>query len=138
MSKPEKISFGRATAIMEREGNQLTISFTLPTDDPHPSTEEYFRVLTLMGVTHISKGADYGRALDPFSNVRSSEDFGIPGWVGSMVRGNDKMRRLQKASHQIVSGEQVNMANESIEDSLLDLGVYAGIGLVLLRESEKS
>ncbi len=123
---------------MQRDGAHLTITFTLPTDDPHPSTEEYFRVLTLMGVTHISKGADYGRDTDPFSNVRSSEDFGIPGWVGAMVRGNDKMRRLQKAANQIASGQQVNMENESIDDSLLDLGVYAGIGLVLRRESDKT
>lgn len=136
MSKSEKVSFGKSTADIQLDGNKLTLSFTLPIDDPHPSTVEYFRVLALMGVTHISKGADYGRALDPFSNVRSSEDFGIPGWIGAMVRGNDKMRRLMKASLQAVSGEKVTMANESVEDSLLDLGVYAGIGLVLLREDK--
>jgi len=77
---------------------------------------------------HNAKQADYGKVEDPFSNVRASEDFGIPGWVGSIVRGNDKMRRLQKAA------KGGTLVNESIEDSLMDLAVYALIALVLLRE----
>ena len=77
---------------------------------------------------HNRKQADYGREGDPFSNVRSSEDFGVPAWVGCMIRANDKMRRLQKAA----MGH--SLLNESIEDSLLDLAVYSIIGLVLYRE----
>jgi hypothetical protein len=79
---------------------------------------------------HDKKQADYGRADvgDPFANVRASEDFGIPGWIGSVVRANDKVRRLQKAAR---GGKLVN---ESIEDSLLDAAVYFIIALCLFRE----
>ena len=79
---------------------------------------------------HNKKQLDYGRTGDPFANVRASADFGIPGWVGCMVRANDKMRRIQKAA----SGGE--LANESVEDSLLDLAVYSIIGLVLYREAQ--
>jgi hypothetical protein len=91
---------------------------------------EFDKVLAEMKAMHDRKQADYGRAElgDPFANVRASEDFGIPGWVGCMTRANDKMRRLQAAAR----GQ--NLKNESIEDSLMDLAVYAVIALVLYRE----
>lgn len=90
---------------------------------------EFEKVLAEIQAMHDRKQADYGRAHDPFANVRASEDFGIPGWVGCMTRANDKMRRLQAAAR----GQ--NLKNESIEDSLLDLAVYSVIALVLYRET---
>lgn len=90
-----------------------------------------------MGKLHDLKQKDYGRLNDPFSNVRSSEDFGVPGWVGGMVRANDKMRRIQKAAGQAVNGEVVSLSNESLEDSLLDLAVYSIISLVLYRQENE-
>lgn len=134
----EKVKFGNTEAQVYVQGNKLSIDFEVPTDDPHPNTIEYFKVLALMGVTHISKGADYGLVEDPFSNVRSSEWFGVPGWIGAIVRANDKMRRLMKGAKQTIVSGKDDMANESIDDSLLDLGVYAGIALVLRRENEQS
>lgn len=77
---------------------------------------------------HDKKQKDYGREGDPFANVRASADFGVPAWIGCTIRMNDKMKRLQKAAR---GG---TMANESVEDSLLDLAVYAIIALVLRRE----
>lgn len=94
-------------------------------------TDARFRsILTELQSMHDQKQADYGREGDPFSNVRASEDFGIPGWVGCMIRANDKMRRLQKAA------KGGTLANESVEDSLIDLAVYSIIGLILFREAE--
>jgi hypothetical protein len=78
------------------------------------------------------KQSDYGRANDPFANVRASEDFGIEGWIGALVRMNDKMRRLQKAA------QGGTMANESVEDSFMDLAVYAVIGLILYQEGNNN
>jgi hypothetical protein len=83
-------------------------------------------ILTL----HKKKSADYGRTGDPFANVRASEDFGIPGWVGCAVRMNDKMRRLQAAA------QGSTLQNESLRDSFLDLAVYSIIGLCLLEEQD--
>jgi hypothetical protein len=78
---------------------------------------------------HDKKQLDYGRLADPFSNVRASGDFGIKPWIGALLRGNDKMRRLQKFS---VEG---TLANEAAEDSFRDLAVYAVIALVLFEEA---
>jgi hypothetical protein len=80
---------------------------------------------------HYKKQKDYGRTEDPFANVRASEDFGIPGWVGAVIRGNDKMKRLQK----FAQGDK--LVNESVEDSFLDLAVYMIIGLILFRETNE-
>lgn len=74
--------------------------------------------------------ADYGRKDDPFANVRGSQEWGIPPWVGAMVRGNDKVKRLQKFA------AEGNLANEPVEDAFLDLAGYALIGLVLYREEQ--
>ena len=95
----------------------------------HPDSQAFHDVLAEMGLLHNQKQADYGRTNDPFANIRASEDFDIPAWVGCLTRANDKMRRLQKAA----TGAE--LTNESVEDSLLDLAVYAAIGLVLYRET---
>lgn len=95
------------------------------------ATDERFKaILHELQEMHDKKQADYGKKGDPFSNIRSSEDFGIPGWVGALVRGNDKMRRLQKASN------GTPLRNESVEDSLLDLAVYTIVSLILYREEQ--
>ena len=91
--------------------------------------------LRAIGRLHDRKQADYGRTGDPFANVRGSEDMGIPGWIGCLVRANDKVRRLQKAARQELRGSRVALANESVEDSFRDLAVYALIGLLLFREA---
>lgn len=81
---------------------------------------------------HDKKQADYGADHDPYANVRASEDFGILGWVGCMSRANDKMKRIQKAA------KGGKLANESIEDSLIDLAVYTIIALDLFRETAEA
>lgn len=97
---------------------------------PEPAGDRRFHAaLREIAALHDAKQADYGKDRDPFANVRASEDFGIPGWVGCVVRANDKMRRLQQAA----LGR--TLRNESVEDSLLDLATYALIGLVLFREA---
>lgn len=92
---------------------------------------EFDAVLAELREMHHRKNQDYGRDADPYANVRASEDFGMPGWVGGMVRANDKMRRIQKAA----SGGELK--NESLEDSLIDLAVYSVISLILFRESQR-
>lgn len=102
-----------------------------PTGDPR-----FHQVLKEMGELHDRKQSDYGRAekngveADPFANVRASEDFGVNGVVGTLIRANDKIRRLQAWAN----GSELK--NESVEDSLLDLANYAAIALVLWREQQ--
>lgn len=96
----------------------------------HPSSQKFHDFCDAMKAMHDKKQQDYGRANDPFANVRSTEEWGQPAWVGAMIRATDKMRRLQK----VAAGG--TLANEGVEDSFMDLAVYAIIGLVLYQESK--
>jgi hypothetical protein len=77
---------------------------------------------------HAVKQRDYGTSVDPFANVRGSQEWGVEPWVGAMIRATDKVRRLQTYAN------KGTLANEGVEDSLLDLAVYSLIALVLFRE----
>lgn len=94
----------------------------------HKNTERFHRILDEMKAMHDKKSKDYGTDADPLANVKASEGFGIPAWVGCMIRANDKMQRIQSFAKK---GE---LANESLEDSLMDLAVYSVIALVLREE----
>jgi len=93
---------------------------------------EFEKVIAEITALHDKKQSDYGRPEegDPFANVRASEDFGIPGWLGAVIRANDKVRRIQKFAR---GG---TMVNESVEDSLMDAAVYFIIALCLFREND--
>lgn len=90
----------------------------------------FHRLLAEIAELHDRKQADYGTDGDPFANVRASQDWGVPAWVGTMIRANDKVKRLQAAA------QGSTLVNEGVEDSLMDLATYALIALVLYREQD--
>ena len=90
----------------------------------------FHEILKELGDLHDKKQADYGRDNDSFANVRSSEEWGVPAWVGAMVRATDKVRRLQRFA------QRGSLMNEGADDSLRDIAVYAIIALVLLEEKK--
>lgn len=92
----------------------------------------FHMALVEIAALHDAKQHDYGRDSDPFANIRASEEFGVPAWMGAVLRGNDKMSRLKTFAQKGV------LKNESVEDSLMDLAVYALIALVLFRELKGS
>jgi len=98
-------------------------------DEAHPSSKMFYDHLLEAALLHRDKQRDYGKETDPFANVRASEEWGIPGWVGCMVRANDKIRRLQTLA------TEGTLTNEAAKDSFIDLAVYALIGLCLYEES---
>ena len=98
---------------------------TEPAGDPR-----FHALLKQIGELHDKKQQDYGSNADAFANVRASEEWGVSPWIGAMIRATDKVRRLQSFS---VKG---TLANEGVEDSLMDLAVYALISLVLFREEQ--
>jgi hypothetical protein len=83
-----------------------------------------------MGELHDRKQADYGRGDDPFANVRASTEWGMPAWVGAMVRLTDKVRRLQTFA------DKGELANEGAIDSFNDIAVYAVIARVLYEQDK--
>jgi hypothetical protein len=89
-------------------------------------------ILAELGALHDRKQADYGRDTDPLANVRASGEWGVPPWVGAMIRLHDKVRRLQTAA----AGRP--LANESVIDSLNDIAVYAIIARVLYEQATES
>jgi hypothetical protein len=95
----------------------------------HSLSKRFHEHLARLGELHDRKQADYGTDQDPFANVRASQEWGIDPWVGSMVRANDKVQRLKSM---VRNG---NLVNESVEDSLDDIAVYAVIARVLREEA---
>lgn len=77
---------------------------------------------------HARKQQDYGSDEDPFANVRASQEYGVPAWVGSLIRANDKVTRLKNFARKGA------LANESARDSMLDIAVYMLITVVLYDE----
>jgi len=98
----------------------------------HPLSQEFHDLCDQMKALHDRKQADYGQDDNPFSNVSASREWGLPPWVGVMVRATDKVRRLQKAA------QGHTLTNEGVEDSLMDLAVYSLIALVLYREQGRT
>lgn len=91
----------------------------------HPGVKD---VLWEIANLHSQKSADYGTDEDPLANLRATADFGVPPWVGTMLRENDKTVRVQSFL------KKGNLKNESVEDSLKDKALYSLIALVLYRE----
>lgn len=83
---------------------------------------------------HDRKGKDYGTTDDPYANVRNSEDFGMPAWIGVGLRMNDKMKRLQTASTQYLTKGTVKLQHEGLIDIARDLAVYGIILEIMITE----
>lgn len=95
------------------------------------SSPKFHALLKQIGDLHDKKQRDYGSNTDPFANVRASEKFGVKPWIGALVRLNDKVHRLAQFA------QRGTLANESAEDSMLDVAVYALIALILYREESE-
>lgn len=86
------------------------------------------QILDELWELHKRKGADYGTDEDPLANIRSASEMGVAPWRYAAVRANEKMKRIKTFA------VKNKLANESLEESLLDLASQAILVLVLLRE----
>ena len=107
---------------------EAVLSTAAVSSGPEPYYDRFDDILEEMSKLHNKKGLDYGAVNDPYANVRGSTAFGIDAWVGALVRLNDKIVRLQSF---IRNGK---LANESVEDSIQDIAVYAVIMRILYDE----
>ena len=92
----------------------------------------FHKTLAEIQEMHDRKGRDYGSQADPFANVRSSEDFGIPGWLGAVVRLNDKISRIKSFT------KNGKLENEPLRDALIDLATYSAIALTLYDQGHET
>jgi len=93
--------------------------------------DEFEAILLEILQMHRKKSKDYGSNEDPYANVSASREFGVQPWVGALIRENDKTTRIKSFI------KKRALANESLEDSLIDKAVYSIIALLLYRRSEQ-
>lgn len=94
----------------------------------------YLQLLGEMKSLHIRKNAGYsGESTDRWANFRMSEVFGVPAYLGALVRMSDKWIRITN----LIKNPDLDKVGESIEDTLLDLSSYCLIVICLLREKRK-
>jgi hypothetical protein len=89
----------------------------------------FLEILEEMKELHIRKSQDYGSDQDPLANVKSAVGWGVPNWVGVMIRLGDKVFRLQEFA------KKGRLANEGALDSLRDTAAYAIIAQILYEEA---
>lgn len=92
-----------------------------------PSSPKFYKLLEEIRKLHDSKNSDYATNSDPFSNFRECERFGVPAWKGVLVRMSDKFCRICNLADKPAR-------NEAIQDSFVDLAVYALICKILYDE----
>lgn len=131
MSKPT-VGYGGKIYFEGKELGEI-VDFPLPQqfiECPQGGCPEFYKVLQRMALLHAKKSGDYGSDNDILANLRSSEEFGVPAWVGAMIRANDKMIRIKNMA------KRGRLLNESVDDSLIDLANYTVLAIVLNEEAD--
>lgn len=82
--------------------------------------------LDVMETIHKAKNNDYSPE-GAFGNFAESEKVGVPGWKGAFIRLQDKYTRACN----LIKGKEMKVADEKLEDTLIDMANYALIILVL-------
>jgi hypothetical protein len=96
--------------------------------------KEFAEILEKISALMLTKNHDYAGDADPLSNLKLCEGAGIPAWKGVCgVRLADKFSRIQN----FCAKEALEVKDESIEDTLLDMAVYSMLGMILYRQSKQ-
>ena len=95
-------------------------------------SERFKELLEEMKKTHDAKRHDYASVEDVFANFRTCEMGGIPAWKGCCVRIGDKFSRIMGFAKK----EKLEVKDESIKDTLIDMANYALIALILYEEED--
>jgi len=90
----------------------------------------YLQLLDEMSKMHLAKNAGYGSKHDAWSNFRSSEGWGVPAYIGCLIRMSDKYQRMQN----LIADPSNDQVGESIIDTAMDLAAYALIFVCLWQE----
>jgi hypothetical protein len=104
--------------------SNTTLALAEPTKVTKMAHLEYMKYLTdVMIQIAIQKNSDYtSGSSDPFHNFRTCEAMGIASAkAGILIRMTDKMARLCS----LVNDHKLQVTNEKIEDTLIDLANYS-------------
>lgn len=91
----------------------------------------FYQLLAEIAELHSRKNHDYAQDGDPLSNLRACEALGIPAYTGVLVRLQDKWSRLVE-----LSKKEAQVKEESVEDTLKDMAVYALLAICLRRHKK--
>ena len=96
----------------------------------HP---EFYKLIEEIVALHDAKNHDYSADEDPLENFKLCEKMDIPAWKGTLVRIADKYSRIVNFARK----GNLEVMDESIEDTLKDLAVYSLLTIILYRESKR-
>lgn len=95
------------------------------------SPGEFRAIMEELCELHEIKNHDYAGG-NYLSNYTASVRAGIPPWINTILRLQDKMARMENFAKK---GE-LKVKNESIEDTFKDMAVISIIGLILYRNKK--
>ena len=93
----------------------------------------FYELLDKMAEIHSKKNRDYGKLEDPLANFKMSRELGISPFLGCLIRISDKYSRIAGFAKKGF----MEVKEESIQDTLIDLSVYAIIATILYEEEYK-
>lgn len=114
--------------LKSKNENQTNVSVNTTDQKGDP---RFKKVLDDMWDMHCKKSADYGSDEDIFSNLKASEDYGVPAWLGTVIRLNDKISRLKTFA------KKRTLENESVRDSFIDAASYSILASILYEEENQ-
>jgi len=94
----------------------------------------FYELLLSIAELHAKKNHDYAGKEHPLSNLKRSEEFGVPGWKGTLVRMSDKWDRI---THLALDNNPM-VKSESILDTLMDMAVYSLLAIILFEEYDRT
>lgn len=94
-------------------------------------SKRFYELLEEIADLHDRKSANYSTDNDPLSNLKMCEEFGIPAYLGTMVRISDKWSRLTQ-----LSKGKPDEVGESVKDTLMDMAVYSLLAIILWEEKQ--
>jgi hypothetical protein len=94
----------------------------------------FYELLEKMRDIHDRKNSDYSAEKDPLSNFRLTEAFDVEPWLGVLVRITDKYSRIVQLTRKTLDGKEAAVADEKIQDTLIDLANYSILMIILYEE----
>ncbi len=101
-------------------------------DQKYHGHPRFYELIQQMADLHSRKNHDYAGD-DPLSNLRASEEIGIPAWKGILVRLMDKWGRLKT----FAKTGTFEVKDESVVDTLMDNAVYSLLCIIVLEEGKE-
>jgi len=94
---------------------------------PH-GHEKFYELILDICQMHSDKNHDYSKNGDPLSNLRMSEEIGVPAWKGTLIRMGDKWSRLTQLALKDAK------IHESVIDNFKDMAIYSLLNCILYGE----